>query len=162
MFLKESYIWTLLLHNWCATGVLFTFSFSSFNFTSFFVSSFRHILQARFINASSLPRSVHLITRVSQPNSGTGFRKVSMRRPLFLIVNLFDTRAGLSRSIAFLVLEMRALIALSALLSDAMMLPRYAKWLTCSTCSLSTLIGTLALSLLLIRTLLFFSTDNSN
>ena len=53
-----------------------------------------------------------------------------MRRPLFLSVNLFNTRAGLKRSIAVLVLETRALIALSALPSDDMMLLRYSKWLT--------------------------------
>ena len=98
MFLKEAYSCTLLLQSWWATGVVLTFSFSPFSFISFLVSSLRHIVSARCITASNLPRSVHLITRVSKPYSRTGFRKVSMRRPLFLIVNLFDTRAGLSRS----------------------------------------------------------------
>ena len=162
MFLKEAYSCTLLLHSWWATGVVFTFSFNSFSFISFLVSSLRHILLARCITASNLPRSVHLMTRVSKPYSRTGFRNVSMRRPLFLSVNFLDTKAGLRRNIAILVLEMRALIALSALPSDAMMLPRYSKWLTCSTCSLSTLIGTLVLFLVLITILLVFSTEISN
>ena len=165
MFLKEAYSWTLLLHSWCATGVVFTFAFNSFSFISFLVSSPRHILIARCITASNLPRSVHLMTRVSMPYSRTGFRNVSMRRPLFLSVYLLDTKAGLRRNIVNRVLEMRALIALSALPSDAMMRPRYSKWLTCSTCStcsLSTLIGTLVLSLVLITILSAFLTENSN
>ena len=94
----------------------FTFSFNSFSFLSFLLSSLRHILLARLTNASSLLRSVYLITRVSKPYSTTGSRKVSMRRLFFLSVNLFGIRAVLRRSITILVLEMQALIALSSVL----------------------------------------------
>ena len=94
---------------------------------SFHCSSLRHILLARYITASTLPKSIDLITRDCKPYKETDFRKVSMRRPLFLSVSLFDTGAGLRRSIDTFVLEMRALIALSALPSDDRMLPRYPK-----------------------------------
>ena len=124
MCLREAYSLTLPLQSLCATCVIFTFSFNFFGFILLLGSSLRHIFLARRLTASRLTRSVHLITRVSKTYSRSGFRTVSMRRPMLLSVTLFKTRVGLSSSIAILVLEMRALIAFLELPSDNMMLPK--------------------------------------
>ena len=62
-----------------------------------FISTYQFQTQSfsALYNCLSLPRAVHLITRVSKPGSRTGFRKISMSRPLLLSVNLLDTREGL-------------------------------------------------------------------
>ena len=66
IFLKETYSWTFLLHSWIATVVVSPFHWIPLVFVSRFSFLALKIFLARFTTASTLPRSVHPITRVSK------------------------------------------------------------------------------------------------